>query len=343
MTVDPAPASAAPDSDPVGPTASASGTDPAALAPASAEDQPAGRRLRPGQTCRIRIWDRATGEVRTVHETAERLFEAPNWTADGRLLVNADGLLWLLPADGSAAPQQLAAPGLPPVNNDHVLAPDGSAVYASANDFHVWEVPLTSSDSGGAVAAGTPRRITPEDGGLHFLHGVSPDGTTLAYVHLQPEGENWWAAATIRTIGVDGTGDRAVTTHPGPADGCEYSPDGAWILFNTEQFSDAPGHAQLARVRPDGTGLEQLTSDERVNWFPHIAPDGEVVAYLSFPPGTEGHPEDRDVELRLVRVGEWGRPTTLVALQGGQGTINVPSWAPDGSAFAFVDYPRADA
>jgi hypothetical protein len=29
----------------------------------------------------------------------------------------------------------------------------------------------------------------------------------------------------------------------------------------------------------------------------------------------------------------------LVALDGGQGTINVPSWAPDGSAFAYVDYP----
>ena len=310
-------------------------TDPTPTAPAT-EEQPAGRRLRPGQRCRIRVWDRATGVVRTVHETAERLFEAPNWTGDGRLLVNADGLLWFLPADGSASPEALATPGLPPVNNDHVLAPDGSAIFASANDHHLWEVPLT-----GPASAGAPRRITAEDGGLHFLHGVSPDGATLAYVHLSAEGENWWARATIRTVGVDGRGDREVTTHPGPADGCEYTPDGAWILFNTEQFSTVPGHAQLARVRPDGSELEQLTADERVNWFPHVSPDGEVVVYLSFPPGTTGHPEDRQVELRLVEVGAWDRPTTLVALEGGQGTINVPSWAPDGSAFAFVDYPLA--
>ena len=40
-----------------------------------------------------------------------------------------------------------------------------------------------------------------------------------------------------------------------------------------------------------------------------------------------------------VSVDAWQEPTTLVALDGGQGTINVPSWAPDGSAFAFVDYP----
>lgn len=238
----------------------------------------------------------------------------------------------------SSAPEVLDVPGLPPVNNDHVLAPDGSAVYASGNDFHVWEVPLGSAPDGGA-AAGAPRRITPEDGGLHFLHGVSPDGTTLAYVHLRLEGEDWWAAATIRLIGVDGTGDRAVTTHPGPADGSEFTPDGEWILLNTEQFSEVPGHAQIARVRPDGTELAQLTRDERVNWFPHPSPDGQVTVYLSFPPGTTGHPADLEVELRLVEGEAWDAPRTLVTLFGGQGTLNVPGWATDGSAFAFVDYP----
>ncbi|MGY4857262.1 TolB family protein [Cryobacterium sp. AP23] len=101
-----------------------------------------------------------------------------------------------------------------------------------------------------------------------------------------------------------------------------------------------PG-AQLARVRADGSELEQLTFDERVNWFPHVAPAGDVAVYLSFPPGTTGHPADRPVELRLVSVNAWQAPTTLAGFNGGQGTINVPSWAPDGSAFAFVDYPLA--
>jgi hypothetical protein len=40
-----------------------------------------------------------------------------------------------------------------------------------------------------------------------------------------------------------------------------------------------------------------------------------------------------------VSVDAWQEPTTLAAFDGGQGTINVPSWAPDGHAFAFVDYP----
>lgn len=296
------------------------------------DEQPPLRRLQPGQRARIRVWDRATREVATVFESTDRLYEAPNWTDDGRLLVNGDGLLWSLPADGSAPPEPIPAEGLPAVNNDHVLSVDGATVFASANDWHIWALPL---------AGGAARRITPDDGALHFLHGVSPDGERLGYVRLEPAGDDWWASGTIHTIGIDGADDVAVTTDPGPADGCEWTPDGAWILFNTEQFSTEPGHAQLARVRPDGTELEQLTFDERVNWFPHIAPTGDVVVYLSFPSGTTGHPADLPVELRLVSVDDWQHPTTLVALDGGQGTINVPSWAPDGSAFAFVDYPIA--
>jgi Tol biopolymer transport system component len=291
------------------------------------------RRLQPGQVSRIRVWDPASGTAHTVFESRERLYEAPNWTADDRLLVNGDGKLWLLPTDGSRPPQEVPAEGLPDVNNDHVLDPGGLRVFASANDWHIWEVPLTG---------GVARRVTTDDGGMHFLHGISPDGQRLGYVRLEPQGENWWASATIHTVGVDGQDDVAVTTDPGPADGCEWTPDGEWVLFNTEQFSTVPGHAQLARVRPDGAELEQLTFDARVNWFPHIAPTGDVVVYLSYPPGTTGHPADLPVELRMVSVDEWREPTTLVELQGGQGTINVPSWAPDGSAFAFVDYPTSE-
>jgi Tol biopolymer transport system component len=298
------------------------------------DDEIPTRILAPGQTARIRVWERSTGDVRTVLESDTVLFEAPNWTNDDALLVNGDGKLWLLPADGSGIPVQIDAPGLPDVNNDHVLAPGGSSVFASANDWHIWEVPL---------AGGAPRRVTGDDGGMHFLHGVHPAGDRLAYVRLDPVGDNWWASATIHSVGTDGSHDRAVTTHPGPADGCEWTPGGEWILFNTEQFSEKPGHAQLARVRDDGSELEQLTFDERVNWFPHIAPTSDVAVYLSYPPGTTGHPADLPVELRLVSTDDWSSPTVLVSLEGGQGTINVPSWAPDGSAFAFVDYPTSAA
>ena len=48
-------------------------------------------------------------------------------------------------------------------------------------------------------------------------------------------------------------------------------------------------------------------------------------------------PADRDVELKLMPA-EGGAATTVVALRGGQGTINVPCWAPSGRTFAFVRF-----
>jgi hypothetical protein len=302
----------------------------------STDEEPPGRLLSPGQRCRVRVWNR-DGSITTVHESTDRLYEAPNWTHDGRLILNGDGVLWSLPADGSADPTQIRIDGVPPLNNDHVLDPDGAHVHVSANDWHIWTAP---------VAGGSARRVTPDGGGMHFLHGVSPDGSELAYVRLDPSGENWWASATIHVIGVDGSDDRAVTTDPGPADGPEWMPDGSWIVFNTEQFTTEPGHAQIARVRPDGSGLERLTHSDRVDWFPHVAPTGDAAVFLSFPAGTTGHPADLPVRLHLVHApGEaasWDASTVIVELFGGQGTLNVNGWAPDGSAFAFVDYPIGD-
>jgi len=89
----------------------------------------------------------------------------------------------------------------------------------------------------------------------------------------------------------------------------------------------------------------QLTRDERVNWFPHPSPDGAHLLYLSFEPGTEGHPADRRVELRMLPGAATGAalgkaPQTLVTIDvGGQGTVNVPPWAPDSTWFAYCDYP----
>ncbi|MEV4279141.1 TolB family protein [Actinoplanes xinjiangensis] len=275
--------------------------------------------------CRIFTYDIVTGERSLVHTSTSVHFEAPNWTAADMLIVNGDGLLWALPADGTGDPRQIPLDGIPEINNDHVPAPDHETIYLSANDGHLYRAPLTG---------GTARRITADDTRRHFLHGVSPDGTRLAYVGVdRPD----WSTASLLTVGVDGTGTTRVTPVGGVDDGPEYTPDGTWLYFNTERFS--PGHAQIARIRPDGSDLQQLTDDERVNWFPHFAPDGRHAVHLSYPPGTRGHPGDLPVELRLVEGDDWRSPRTVVALHGGQGTINVNSWSTDSRRFAYVDYP----
>ena len=88
----------------------------------------------------------------------------------------------------------------------------------------------------------------------------------------------------------------------------------------------------------DGEDVTQLTFDERVNWFPHLSPNGERLAYVSYPPGTLGHPADVDVIIRLTD-GDGEGITDLVSLFGGQGTLNVNSWDPTGTHLAYVAYP----
>jgi Tol biopolymer transport system component len=134
-----------------------------------------------------------------------------------------------------------------------------------------------------------------------------------------------------------GGADLQLTDDEFADDGAEFSSDGEWIYFNSERGSTSPGHAQLFRMRLNGSGLEQLTFDERVNWFPHPSPDGSQVAYVSFPPGTRGHPADCEVIIRLLASD--GTSRDLATVFGGQGTMNVPSWAPDSNHLAFVEYP----
>jgi TolB protein len=126
-------------------------------------------------------------------------------------------------------------------------------------------------------------------------------------------------------------------------DGPEYSPDGAWLYFNTEEFTQRPGHAQLARVPAEGGRMELLVESESVDWFPHLSPNGELASYISFPPGTLGHPPDLDVEVSVVRTRNWREVVWRFPIFGGQGTINVNSWSPDSRRFAYVAYPMRQA
>jgi Tol biopolymer transport system component len=287
-----------------------------------------GRALHSGQRAELTIAD-LDGNTSVIF-VADEVIEAPNWTPDGRSLIfNAGGELWQIPADGSAAPKRIDTGHLRDLNNDHVLSPDGRTVYVSSDDGHLYALP---------VAGGTPRRVSNTHDHPHhyYLHGISPDGLTLSYVAVEDRGGV--RQVNLFTIPAAGGPDTRLSDVAYPNDGPEYSPDGAWLYFNSERAATKPGHAQCFRMSFATGAVEQLTSDERVNWFPHVSPDGHSIVYLSYPEGTLGHPPDKHVILRFMRPDGSGQ-RDLVRFFGGQGTINVNSWAPDSQRFAYVAYP----
>jgi len=287
-----------------------------------------GRSLLAGQSSQL-IVIKSDGSDRHVLLESDEVLEAPNWTPDGSALIfNAGGELWRI-AVGGGTPSRIETGTLRDINNDHVLSPDGRTIYFSENNGHLYAVP---------IGGGEPRKISNDHPAPHhyYLHGISPDGRTLAYVAV--EGPTGNKRINIFTIPAAGGADTRLTDVSYPNDGPEYSPDGTWIYFNSEGSAKSPGHAQCFRMRADGTGIEQLTDDERVNWFPHISPDGRSIVYLSYPPGTTGHPANKDVILRFMRP-DGGGKRDIASFFGGQGTINVNSWAPDSQRFAYVAYP----
>jgi Tol biopolymer transport system component len=288
------------------------------------------RVLPEGQKCRIHVFDVAARSATVIAEFDQTVFEAPNWGADGNTLyLNGQGGLWAFSLDSPLEPRRVEYEGLPALNNDHVLDPGGDAIFMSAMDGHIYH---------GALDGGSTRRVTEEDDVWHFLHGVSPDGTTLGFVRIDGSGD----PGRLALVAAEGGRITVVDTGAGHLDGPEWSRDGEWIYFNTERWASKPGHAQLARVpseHPSADKIERLLWTNTVDWFPHLAPNGRLAVYLQYPAGTVGHPGDLDVELVLVATTDWSTPLARVPVFGGQGTINVNSWSPDSTRFAFVSYP----
>jgi TolB protein len=136
------------------------------------------RTLRRNQSAQFVILDVESGAEHHLLTSSDRLIEAPSWHPhSGWIVVNADGLLFRLEACGGAALERVQANGLPPVNNDHILSPDVAWHGVSADDGHLYRLPW---------AGGQAERITSDKAAertfRHFLHGISPDGKTVAYV-----------------------------------------------------------------------------------------------------------------------------------------------------------------
>lgn len=83
-----------------------------------------------------------------------------------------------------------------------------------------------------------------------------------------------------------------------------------------------------------------MTFDETRNSGSPTSPLTENPLYSSPTSATwnrESTLANKNVELRLMPA-NGGEPKTLLKLFGGQGTINVNSWAPDSKRIAFVSY-----
>ena len=292
---------------------------------------PAAEAQNPSVTSCLEIFDIAAG-THTVIREFPFLIEAPNWSPDGKwLLVNKGGRLFRIAPDGQGDLIPVDTGNIVQCNNDHVITADGRWIGLSSNDPE-WKAGHNSFVYVVPFEGGQPRKITPV--GPSYLHGISPDGKMAAYCAFRgPDQE-----PDVYVMPLDGSGPEVrLTDAPGLDDGPEYSPDGTHIWFNSVRS----GNMQVWRMNADGTSQTQLTFDhDRNSWFPHVSPDGKSAVYIAYradevKPGD--HPANKHVQLRLIPY-DGGTPQVLLDFFGGQGSLNVNSWNPESTKFAFVSY-----
>jgi TolB protein len=271
----------------------------------------------------LEIMNIKTGNRKVIY-TVPNSIQAPNWTRDGKsLLYNSEGKIYKYDI-ASGKVEQLNTGTRVQNNNDHVISFDGKMLAISNHEgpnrtSTIFTLPITGSDN--------PKQITSAENGHSYLHSFSPDGKKLLFTGNRNKQYDIWE------VDIATKKEKALTNTPTLDDGPEYSPDGRWVYFNSVRT----GTMKIWRMKPDGSNQEQVTFDEYNDWFPHFSPDGKQIVYISFPKDMDPttHPFYQKCTLKIMPTAG-GIAKTIAYFFGGQGTINTPSWSPDGKYIAMV-------
>ena len=260
------------------------------------------------------IW--MASPARVVYE-ADTVWEAPNWSRDGRfLLSNSGGKLYRIPVDGGSPQTALAVDPSLRCNNDHDLSPDGTRIAISASSPSSRSSQIYVADADGSHA-----RLVVAPAPSYF-HGWSPDGKYLSFVR-QPRRQ------AVRPLSCARRGRSGGAAHQRSGVRRRDRLFARWQVdlfqLRTAAAAGTSGGYPADGAGPDDRKAEQVTSDDLEDWFPHPSPDGKWLLFLSFPHGTEGH-NDRNQACQIRMIADARRDDArrasrevIVELHGGTG------------------------
>jgi Tol biopolymer transport system component len=232
-----------------------------------------------GATARGHVWTVpvAGGEPTAVTAGLTRDWN-PTWSPDGEYLYFVSDRggsmnLWRVRID-EASGRPLADPEAvttPATSLAHIsLSADGRHI-AYSSVLVTTNVQRAAFDPVRGAIAGDPAWLT--RGSRRWANPApSPDGQFVAFYSLvEPEGD-------LYVIRADGAGPLRQVTGDSASDRLpRWSPDGNWIAV----FSDRSGPLQIWKIRPDGSGLTQVTDAPTNTAYAVWSPDGSRMAAAS--------------------------------------------------------------
>jgi serine/threonine protein kinase len=180
-------------------------------------------------------------------------------------------VIWTIPVDGGS-PVKVVDDDF--YNWSPVWSPDGRFLYFASNrggSMNLWRIAI---DERSGRVLGTPQPITTSSE-WSALPSFSRDGHRLIYATDSSRSFVEMVPFSLETARADGPpvlayqGARAILS-------CDVSPDGAWLAL----WSSSPTE-DLLLVRPDGSGLRNLTDDLARDRTPYWSPDGSRILFAS--------------------------------------------------------------
>lgn len=152
--------------------------------------------------------------------------------------------------------------------------------------------------------------VRPDGSGLHRLSqrrgsewgpSWSPDGRRVVFARESGRGQADLYVADLAT------GEERRLTYGSDNDVAAWSPRGDRIVFERAHDNDVDIRVDLWSIRPDGSGLRDLTPNRGSNTNPVWSPDGRLIAFQvdarrdnRFDYGQHG--QDEGMSVHVVRI-----------------------------------------